>query len=71
LKLLERAANGAAVTAHQIEFAEDGLRRWEAIHGPVNSPDYADEPIELPARVPSPHIYGDREPGSDDDEVAA
>jgi hypothetical protein len=29
------------------------------------------EPVELPPRVPSPHIYGDREPGEDDEQVSA
>ncbi|MBC8638292.1 hypothetical protein IAG25_15840 [Caballeronia sp. EK] len=69
-KLLDNAAKGHAVNAMQVAFAEDAIRRWHATHH-VAEREADDEPIDLPQRIPSPHIYGDREPGSDDEKAAA
>ncbi len=64
-RLLERrTANGL-----QIAFAKEAIARWHATHHVAS--DVQDDPLDVPTRVPSPHIYGDREPGSDDEEVAA
>ncbi|TCK37996.1 hypothetical protein B0G84_3298 [Paraburkholderia sp. BL8N3] len=72
VRLLERATNGEHITAFQVAFAEEAIKRWEATHGPIDASDGEPirEPIELPRVVPSPHIYdpaAGREPGSDDD----
>lgn len=66
-KLLNNAATGHAVNAMQIAFAEDAIRRWHATHHV--SEQEAEDVIDLPRRIPSPHIYGDRE--ADDEEAAA
>ncbi|WP_250532404.1 hypothetical protein [Caballeronia sp. ATUFL_F1_KS39] len=68
-RLLANAKQGQAISAIQIAFAEDAIRRWEMTHHQVECG--GDQPDELPPRVPSPHIYGDREPGSDDEELAS
>ncbi|WP_250532262.1 hypothetical protein [Caballeronia sp. ATUFL_F1_KS39] len=68
-RLPANAKEGQAINAVQIEFAEDAIRRWEMTHHQAERDD--DQPDELPPRVPSPHIYGDREPGSDDEELAS
>ncbi|MDR5790309.1 hypothetical protein P9281_27565 [Caballeronia sp. LP003] len=68
-RLLANAKEGHEISAIQIEFAEDAIRRWEMTHHQAERDD--EQPDELPPRVPSPHIYGDREPGSDDEELAS
>ncbi|SAK63413.1 hypothetical protein AWB80_02862 [Caballeronia pedi] len=64
-KLLDKATRGQA-NAHQVAFAEDAISRWKASHHVAADADN-DAPLELPKRIASPHIYGDREPGSDDE----
>ncbi|MDR5757879.1 hypothetical protein [Caballeronia sp. LZ035] len=68
-KLLDKATRGQA-NAMQVAFAEDAIRRWKASHH-VADREGDDELTDLPRRIPSPHIYGDCEPGSDDEEAAA
>ncbi|KXU94187.1 hypothetical protein CR51_27335 [Caballeronia megalochromosomata] len=71
-QLLDRAERGEAINAMQIAFAEDAIRHWKASHHTADIK--ASDGLDMPARIASPHIYGEeeisREPGSDD-EIAA
>ncbi|BAO89052.1 hypothetical protein [Caballeronia cordobensis] len=71
-KLLDRAAKGQGVNAMQVAFAEEAIRRW---HLSRHVADINDDEIEMPVRIASPYIVGDaqrmREPGDDDEEIAA
>lgn len=74
-RMLAKAEQGHAYNAMQIAFARDAIRNYEATHHVER--DHEDETdFDLPAPIPSPHIYSNepvrqREPGDDDEEIAA
>ena len=74
-RLLANAEKGHAVNAMQIAFAHEAIRSYETTHQRIDAGNAAGDELELPQRVPSPHIYTDeprqREPGDDDEEIAA
>lgn len=64
-RIIRRAAGGEHITSQQMTVAQEAIAAWD-----LTNPRYrAKEPeIDMPTRVPSPHIYDpDREPGWDDE----
>ncbi|SAL05989.1 hypothetical protein AWB78_07813 [Caballeronia calidae] len=78
-----REANERDVPLNKLANAQDAIRNWCASHGCSRDDfdengDWIRDPIarhaddvELPPLVDSPHIYREREPGDDDEEIAA
>ncbi|MGF6877387.1 hypothetical protein [Paraburkholderia sp. MM5477-R1] len=82
-----READERVIPLHKLTFAQQAIANWCASHPvrrdqlddfgrllPTVTVPHSLVAGDLPPRVPSPHIYGehgDREPGTDDEEVTA